>query len=265
MLLPIQVSHDAPCDGERVFVVHRVMVCDPGLSGVDFRAAQIFGRYFLACGRLHQRRAAKEDRRLLAHHDGFVGHRRHIGAACRAGPHHAGNLRNAGSRHVGLVEEDPAEMVAVWKDLVLVRQVRTAGVDEIDARKVVLQRNLLRPKVLLHGHRIVGAALHRGVVDDDHDLAPLDAADAGDHARRGDILGIHVPRRKLADFQERRAGIQELGQSVPREQLSALHMALARLVRSALFDGRRLAGNVGDQRAHALGICLEGFGRCRNG
>ena len=38
---------------------------------------------------------------------------------------------------VGLVEEDPAEVLAVGEHLVLHRQERAAGVDEVDARQPV--------------------------------------------------------------------------------------------------------------------------------
>ena len=79
-----------------------------------------------------------------------------------------------GARHRRLVEEDPAEVLAVGEDLVLQRQEGAAGVDEVDARQPVLQRDLLRPQVLLDRHRVVGAALDGRVVGDDHALAPAD-------------------------------------------------------------------------------------------
>ena len=42
-------------------------------------------------------------------------------------------------RHVGLVVEDAAEMLAVGKHLVLVRQVGAAGIDQVDAGQPVLR------------------------------------------------------------------------------------------------------------------------------
>ena len=83
---------------------------------------------------------------------------------------------------VRLVVEDAAEVLAVGEHLVLQRQERAAGVDEVDAGQPVLQRDLLRAQVLLHRDRVVGAALDGGVVGDDHALAPADPADAGDDA-----------------------------------------------------------------------------------
>ena len=74
--------------------------------------------------------------------------------------------------HLRLVEEDAAEMVAVGEDLGLVRQVRAAAVDQIDARQPVLLGDLLRAQMLLDRQRIVGAAFDRRVVADDHHLRP---------------------------------------------------------------------------------------------
>ena len=151
---------------------------------MDVGAAQILGADDLADGGLHQRRAGEEDRALLAHDHGLVAHRRHIGAARRARAHDHGDLRDALRRHVGLVVEDAAEMVLVGEDLGPLRQVGAAGIDQIEARQTVLHRHFLGPEMLLHRHRIIGAALHRGVVADDHAFDAAHPADAGDHARR---------------------------------------------------------------------------------
>ena len=84
--------------------------------------------------------------------------------------------------HLRLVVEDPPEVVAVGEHLGLQRQERAAGVDQVDARQPVLGRDLLRPQVLLDGQRVVRAALHGGVVGDDHARPARDPADAGDDA-----------------------------------------------------------------------------------
>ena len=133
--------------------------------------------------------------------DGLVGHRRHVGAAGGAGAHHRGDLRDAAGRQVGLVEEDPAEVLAVGEDLVLHRQERAAGVDEVDAGQVVLGRDRLGAQVLLDRDRVVGAALDGGVVGDDHALAAADPADAGDDAGRDG-----VPSRPCRTCRSRPAG-----------------------------------------------------------
>ena len=58
-------------------------------------AAQRLGVDFLAGRGSHQRRAAEEHAPLIAHDDGVIGHRRHIGAARRARAVHHGDLRDA--------------------------------------------------------------------------------------------------------------------------------------------------------------------------
>ena len=72
--------------------------------------------------------------------------------------------------------------------------------------------DLLGAQVLLHRHRVVGAALHGGVVGDDHHLPAADPADAGDDARRGRVAVVQVAGREGAQLQERgcpdRAGVR---------------------------------------------------------
>ena len=138
----------------------------------------------------------------LAHDDGLVRHRRHIGAAGRARAHHHGDLRDAERGQRRLVVEDAAEVLAVGKHLGLVRQVGAAGVDQIDARQPVLARDLLGAQMLLHRHRIIGAALDGGVVAHDHALAALDAADAGDQAGAVDGVVVHAVARRAATVRE---------------------------------------------------------------
>jgi hypothetical protein len=119
---------------------------------------------------LHQRRPGQEDGALVLHDDRFVAHRRHVGATRGARAHPDRELRDAERAHLRLVEEDAAEVLAVGEHLVLVRQVGAATVDEVDAGQAVLLRDLLRAQVLLHRQRVVGAALHGGVVSDHHAL-----------------------------------------------------------------------------------------------
>jgi hypothetical protein len=153
---------------QRVRFVFGEVVGDAGQPRVHVGAAEVFGRDDLASGGAHQRRTAEEDRAVALDDDALVAHRRHVGAAGRARAEHHRDLRDARSRHLRLVVEDAAEVVAVGEHLGLQRQERAARVDQVDARQAVLERDLLRAHVLLHRHREVGAALHRGVVGDDH-------------------------------------------------------------------------------------------------
>ena len=110
-------------------------------------------------------------------------HRRHVGAAGGARAHHRGHLRDAVGGHPRLVVEDAAEVVPVGEHLGLQGQERAAGVDQVDAGQPVLRGDLLGAQVLLDGHRVVGAALHGGVVRDHHAWPAVHRADAGDDAR----------------------------------------------------------------------------------
>ena len=178
-----EVADDGTRDRERVLVARRVVVGDPRLPRVHVGASELLRSDLLAGRRLHQRRAADEDRPGTADDHRLVRHRRHVRAAGGARAHHHRDLCDPLRRHSRLVEEDPSEMVAVGKDLGLEGQEGAPGVDEVDARKAVLLGDLLRAQVLLDRQREVGAALHRRVVGDDHALAALDHPDARDDAR----------------------------------------------------------------------------------
>ena len=188
----VEVADDLARDRERVLVGGRVVVGDAGAARVDVRAAELLRGHLLPGRRLHERRAADEDRPRAAHDHGLVGHRRHVRAAGGAGAHDDRDLRDPERGQARLVEEDAAEVVAVGEDLGLEREEGAAGVDEIDAREAVLAGDLLRAEVLLHGQRVVRAALHGGVVRDDRALASLDDADPGDDPGGGGVAVVEV-------------------------------------------------------------------------
>jgi len=111
--------------------------------------------------------------------------------------------------------------VARREDLVLQRQERAAGIHQIDARQVVLARDVLGAQVLLHRHGIIRSALDGGVVGNDHAIAPADAADAGDEARRRHLAVVHVVRRQRRQLQERSVGIEQQPDALAHQQLAA--------------------------------------------
>ncbi len=192
VLLAVEAGDDVARDRQRMGVVLGEVVGHAGDGRMDVGAAQLLGIDHFARGGLHQRRAAQENRALLAHDDGLVAHRRHIGAAGRARAHHHGDLRDAQGRHARLVVEDAAEMLLVGKHLVLQRQEGAAGIDQVDAGQAVLQRDFLRAQMLLHRHREIGAALDGGVVGDDHHFDAVHPADAGDDAGGGRRVVVHA-------------------------------------------------------------------------
>ncbi len=170
-----------------MIVVFGEVIGDAALARVDVAAAKVFRRDDLAGRGFDERRAAEEDRTLPADDDRLVRHRRNIGAASRAGAVDDGDLRDARRGHVRLIVEDAAEIVLVRKNFVLHRQERAARFDEIDARKAVFRRNLLRAQMLLHRHRMIGAAFDRRVIGDDHAFDACNAPYAGDNARAVDV------------------------------------------------------------------------------
>ncbi len=249
-----EMAHRAPRDAERVGIVRRHVVGDAGGAAVHVGAAELLGAHLLAGRRLHQRRAAEKDRALAAHDDALVGHGRHVGAARGARAHDHGDLRDALGRHVGLVVEDAAEVLAVGKHLVLVGQVGAAGVHQVDARQAVLLGDLLGAQVLLDRDRVVGAALHRGVVGDDHALAPGHPADAGDDARRGHGVVVDAVGGELRELEKRRSRVEQQTDALAHRQLAPRHVALARRSAAAARDLLDFGAQVRDQRAHGVGV-----------
>jgi hypothetical protein len=137
---------------------------------------------------------------LVFHNDGFVAHGRHIRTACRAATHHHRDLRQPLGAHIGLVKEDAAKVVAVGEHLVLVGQVSTARVHQVNARQVVLLRNFLRTQMLLHREGVIRAAFHGGVVAHNHAVHTADAADAHDQASARCVVVVHVERSEWGHF-----------------------------------------------------------------
>ena len=209
-------------------------------------AAQFLSGDLFTGRRLDERRTAEKDRPRAPDDDGFVRHRRHVGAAGRARSHDDGDLRNPFGRHAGLIVEDAAEVLAVREHLGLQRKEGAARVDEVDARQTILQRDLLRPEVLLHGDREVGAALDGGVIGDDQHFAARDPPDAGDQPGRWRLVIVHAERGQTRQLEKRRSGIEELLDPFANRQLPLFAVALE-VFRAAAFAD---AGEVGAQFVH---------------
>ncbi len=220
-------------------------------------AAQGFRVDLLAGRRPHQRRAAEKHAPLIAHDDGVIGHGGHIGAARGAGAVHHGDLRDALRREPRLIEEYAAEVLAVGKYLVLPRQEGAAALDQVDAGQRVVAGDLLRPQMLLHGERIVGAALHRGIVRHHHAFAARDPADAGNEARPRQILAVHALRRQRRQLQEGRSGIQQRGDALARQQLARLGVLVARGRAAARRIAPQRGAQILDQRLHGGAVVGE--------
>ena len=252
-------ADDLPDDLQRVRVVVGQVVGDAADPAVQVAAPELLGGDHLAGRRLHQRRAAEEDRALLADDHALVAHRRHVRAAGRARPEDGGDLRDAGLRHGRLVVEDAAEVLAVGEHLVLHRQEGPAGVDQVDAGQPVVQGHLLRAQVLLHRHRVVGAALDGGVVGDDDALAAGDPPDAGDDARGRGVTVVQPVRGQRGELQERAAGVEQRVDPVAGQQLAARHVPLAGPLAATFRHPAELLGQVGGQVGVRRGVARGGL------
>ncbi len=202
-------------------------------------------------------RTAEENGPLLLDDHHLVAHRGHVGPARRARAEHERDLGNAGRRHARLVEEDAPEVLAVGKHVGLERQERAAGVDEVDAGQAVLERDLLGAEVLLDGDRVVGTALHGGVVGDDHRRPAVDRADPGEHAGARRAALVHAVGRERRQLEERRAGIEEPVDALTGGELAALGVLGARRGSAAGAGGLEVAAQLVDGRAHGGGVLLE--------
>ena len=240
-----------------MLVVERLVVGDAGAAGVELGSAQLLGRHVLPGRGLHQRRPAEEDRPGPADDDRLVAHRRDVGAAGRRRAHHERDLGDPGGRHPGLVVEDPTEVVAIREDLRLEGQERATGIDQVDARQAVLEGDLLGPKVLLDRHRVVGAALDGRIVGDDDAGGPFDAADAGDDPGGWRVVVVQAGPRERAQFEERRARVQESLDPFADGELAPLPMACDRALvaaRTTSRNGRLARPEVGHQRGQCIVI-----------
>ncbi len=253
----MQVADDPARDRERVLVGGRVVVGDARVARVHLRAPELLDAHLLAGRRLHERGAADEDRAGAADDHRLVGHRRDVGAAGGAEAHHHGDLGDPLRRHPRLVVEEPPEVLPVGEDVGLERQEGAARVDEVEARKPVLLGDLLRSQVLLDRQRQVGAALHGGVVREEHARPALDGADPGHDPGRRRFAAVEPPGGEGADLEERRAGIDEPVDPLARGQLAAAAMAFEGGRAASGGDGGAALAELGDERLHPGGAAGE--------
>ena len=135
------------------------------------------------------------------------------------------------------------------------RQERAAGIDHVDAGQIVLPRDILRAQMLLHGHRIIGAALDGGVVGDDDAFAARNAPDAGDDAGGMDVAAIEAVGRQRRQFEKRGAGIDQQVDALARQHLAARGMPGARSLAAAAGHHLELFAKLGDEAAHRPRRC----------
>ena len=164
---------------------------------------------------------------MISNDHRFVRHRWDISSPGGARPHDDRDLWNASGRHGRLIVENTAKMVSVWKHTGPRRKISAAGIHEVNARQVVLPGDFLGAQMLLHGQRIVCAALNGRIIHDEHALCPLDAANARDNASARNDIVVDFVRCQLGKFEERRTRIEQCENPFARQQFPAGQMPLA--------------------------------------
>jgi hypothetical protein len=130
--------------------------------------------------------------------------------------------------HAGLIEEYTAKMVAIRKNLGLMRQVCPARIDQIDAGQTVLLGDLLSPQVLFDRNREIGPAFDGRVIGHDHDFTATDPPNAGNDPSRWSLIIIHTVGRQSPDFEEGCPDIEQALNPLPRQELAARNVTLTR-------------------------------------
>ena len=196
---------------------------------------------------------------MVFHDDGLVAHGRHIRPARRATAHDHRDLRNALGAHIGLVVKDAAKVLFVGEHIVLVGQVGAARVHQINTGQLVLLGHLLGAQVFFHRHRVVGAALHRGVVAHHHAVHAAHPANAGNKASAGCAVAavavwVHGQCGQGRQLQKRRARVEQQSHPLTRRQLAPRQLLGPRRLATAQGAGLQLHTQIGHRRLHGLGI-----------
>lgn len=122
-----------------------------------------------------------------------------------------------------MIIEDATKVVSVRKDIRLVRQVRTAGVDEIDAWEAVFLSDCLCSEMFLHGYWIIGASFDRAIICHDHTLHTLHTSHNRNDTASGHIFPrIDLMSSKSRQLQERASSISQGGDSTTQVSLRTL-------------------------------------------
>ncbi len=138
-------------------------------------------------------------------------------------------------------------MISIGEDLILHGQESASGVHEIDAREAILSRDLLGSQMLLYGHRVIGPALDRRIVGDDHAQSSAHRADPGDDPGGRCLIVVHPLGSEWGDLEERGALVEQGFDAIPREQFAAADVALARGRRAPCRGPLPASGKVGKE------------------
>jgi hypothetical protein len=115
---------------------------------------------------------------------------------------------------------------------------------------VIFQRHFLRPQMLFHGERIVGAALDRRIIGNDHTSHPADLTDASDDTGGGNPILINRMGGKGGKLEKRRTRINQRLHPLARQHLATGHMFCPRHRATALGNRSGFFTQISDQISH---------------
>lgn len=189
--------------------------------------------------------------------DGLVAHSGNIRSSGGAGAHNNGNLRNTQGTHASLVKEDAAKVFLVWKDVCLVREIRAARIDEVEAGEFVLLSNCLCAEMLLDRDWVIGTSFDSAIISHNHTGDPFDCSDPCDDTPCGDVVGVDFVACEGREFQERGAWVDEGGDSIAGKHLSSGEVFVLCFLRATLGDSAVEIGHSIEELLHLLGVVLE--------
>src|SRR5271165_5118053 len=110
--------------------------------------------------------------------------------------------------------------------------------------------------MLFHRDREIDAALHRGVIRDDHAQPVADSTDAGDDAATGDLVVMKPVRSEASDFEKGRERIDQRLYPLARQHLAASHVTRSRLFSAAELNPVEGLPQLSEAQSHRGEISL---------
>ena len=203
---------------------------------MHLRTTQVFRIDVFVDRHFHDGWTTQVNRRIAAHHHHFIGQRGNVRSTGGGHTEHGGNLGQALGRQVALAEENIAEVITIREHPIPLMQIGATAIHQIDARQLMLLGNFLGTDMLLHRFRIIGAALHSGIVGDDDTELAVHHADSGDDAGAVHLAAVLLVCSQRGKFQERCARVHQQVDALAGQQFAPLAMTLDQMIAAAV-DG----------------------------
>eukprot|EP00760_Papus_ankaliazontas_P038847 PhM_4_TR9363/c0_g2_i1/m.14248 len=270
-LRPVQRRHDLAGNAQRLGLVGSEVVRHPRHGRVHLGAAEFLVPDDLTGGHLHERRTAEVHLRLFLDHDDVVRQPRVVRAAGGAAAENDGYRRQARFR---ALRKHAEGVTAAVEDLVLLREVRTGGLNTRDNGQPILVADLEKAQPFDDAVLALSTPGDRGDIDGDAHLDAVHDTDARDHTRPA----VFLPATETGERHELEEGgvrVQHRFKTLPRRELSTLlvsrNVTLATFLADHLDLLLEFRGELGHhlevvhvRRARRVDVCRHGleWGRC---